>query len=116
VVAQTRRTYTAAEVDRAVARLGDAERVRHASDIVLHAAPGLARVLDDALADGGWFDAAHEEMLQRASAEPGPVERLEALRALVDEQTRLGMLVGVAVGFELARELDQPNPSNAEEP
>ena len=32
-------------------------------------------------------------------------ERLEAVRALVDEQTRLGMLVGVAVGFELAREL-----------
>ena len=31
---------------------------------------------------------------------------MAAVRALVDEQTRLGMLVGVAVGFELARELE----------
>lgn len=115
-MAQTRRNYTAAEVDLAVTRLGDAERMRHATEIVSHAAPGLARVLDGALADGGWFDAAHEELLERASAEPGPAERLEAVRALVDEQTRLGMLVGVAVGFELARELDHPNSSDPEEP
>jgi hypothetical protein len=114
-VAQTRRNYTAAEVDLAVSRLGDDERMRHATEIVTHAAPGLARVLDDALADGGWFDAAHEELLARVSAEPGPAERLEAVRALVDEQTRLGMLVGVAVGFELARELDHPDSTDAEE-
>ena len=100
-----RRTYTAAEIDVAVARLGDPERLHHATEIVTHAAPGLARVLDGALADGGWFDSAHEELLARASSEPTPAERLEAVRALVDEQTRLGMLVGVAVGFELAREL-----------
>jgi hypothetical protein len=37
--------------------------------------------------------------------EPELADRLAAVRALVDEQTRLGMLVGVAVGFELAREL-----------
>ena len=88
-----------------MARLGDPERLHHATEIVTHAAPGLARVLDGALADGGWFDSAHEELLARASSEPTPGERLEAVRALVDEQTRLGMLVGVAVGFELAREL-----------
>ncbi len=34
-------------------------------------------------------------------------ERLRALRTLLAEETRLGMLVGVAVGFELARELGQ---------
>jgi hypothetical protein len=100
------RTYTAEEVDLAVSRLQEPERLRHATEIVTHAAPGIARVLDGALADGGWFDAAHEELVQNAAAEPTPAERVVAVRALVDEQTRLGMLVGVAVGFELARELE----------
>jgi hypothetical protein len=104
-MAPPRRTYTAAEVDVAVTRLLEPDRLSHATEIVTHAAPGLARVLDAALADGGWFDAAHEDLLARAAAEPEPAERLAAVRALVDEQTRLGMLVGVAVGFELAREL-----------
>jgi hypothetical protein len=110
-----RRTYTAEEVDLAVSRLGDPERMHHATEVVTHAAPGLARVLDGALAAGGWFDSAHEEMLRQAADEPAPVERLAALRALVDEQTRLGMLVGVAVGFELARELDDNDKTNTEE-
>ena len=89
--------------------------MRHATEIVTHAAPALARVLDGALADGGWFDAAHEELLERASGEPVPHERIAAVRALVDEQTRLGMLVGVAVGFELARELEDPEPPITQE-
>ena len=104
-MALPRRTYTAAEVDAAVAKLADPERFGHATEIVTHAAPSLAGVLDRALADGGWYGAAHEELLERASSEPDPFERLAAVRALVDEQTRVGMLVGVAVGFELAGEL-----------
>jgi hypothetical protein len=104
-MALPRRTYTAVEVDAAVARLADPERMLHATEIVTHAAPSLAGVLDGALADGGWYGSAHEELLVRASAEPDPAERLAAIRALVDEQTRVGMLVGVAVGFELAGEL-----------
>jgi hypothetical protein len=110
-----RRTYTAEEVDRAVSRLADPARLQHATEIVTHAAPGLARVLDGALADGGWFDAAHEELLRQASGEPAVDERLAAVRALVDEQTRLGMLVGVAVGFELARELHDNHETPTEE-
>jgi hypothetical protein len=100
-----RRVYTAEEVDAACSALEDPERFGHATQIVTHAAPSLARVLDRALADGGWYGAAHEEQLARASGEPDERERLAAVRALVDEQTRLGMLVGVAVGFELAGEL-----------
>lgn len=109
------RTYTAEEVDAAVARLGDPDRLEHASEVVTHAAPSLAGVLDAALAQGGWFGPAHEELLRRASDETDPGERLAAVRAAVDEQTRLGMLVGVAVGFELARELAYSNPSTTEE-
>lgn len=109
------RTYTAEEVDAAVARLEDPERFAHASAIVTHAAPSLAGVLDRALVEGGWFGQAHEELLVRASSESDPAERLEAVRALVDEQTRVGMLVGVAVGFELANELADPENIRHEE-
>jgi hypothetical protein len=105
-MAPPRRTYTAEEVDRAVTALLEPDRLAHATEIVTHAAPALGQVLHSALADGGWFDSAHEEILARASSEPAPDERLAAVRALVDEQTRIGMLVGVAIGFELARELD----------
>ena len=110
-----RRTYTADEVDAAVARLEDAERFGHATAVVTHAAPSLARVLDRALADGGWYGAAHEELLSRAAGEPDERERLAAVRALVDEQTRIGMLVGVAVGFELAGELESIEQAIKEE-
>ena len=41
----------------------------------------------------------------RAAGEADDEERLRAVRTLVAEETRIGMLVGVAVGFELAREL-----------
>jgi hypothetical protein len=102
------RTYTAAEVDAAIAALESPERFAHATDVVTHAAPGLQRVLEAALADGGWFGSAHEAELLRVTAIEDGGERLEAIRTLVDEQTRVGMLVGVAVGFELARELEQP--------
>ena len=33
-------------------------------------------------------------------------ERTRAVRTLLAEETRLGMLIGVAVGWELARELE----------
>ncbi len=104
-MARRTRIYTAQEVDAAVAALEDAGRFAHATQLVTHAAPSLARVLDQALADGGWYGSAHEELLVRASGEVDAGERLAAVRALVDEQTRVGMLVGVAVGFELAEEL-----------
>jgi hypothetical protein len=109
------RTYSASEVDAAVARLADPERLGHASEIVTHAAPSLAGVLDRALAEGGWYGAAHEELLRRASGESDPAERLASVRALVDEQTRVGMLVGVAVGFELANELAHGQQTATEE-
>jgi hypothetical protein len=100
-------TYTAEEVDRAVAAMQDPERLSHAQDVVVHAAPGLQRVLNAALEEGGWFGEAHEEQVLRAATLEDPAERLMALRTLLAEETRLGMMVGVAVGFELARELQR---------
>jgi hypothetical protein len=101
----TETRYSAEEVDAAVAALSDSERFGHAKEIVTHAAPGLQRVLGAALQQGGWFDQAHDAQLQAAAGTDDPSERLAAIQALVEEETRLGMLVGVSVGFELAREL-----------
>jgi len=101
-----RPTYSADEVDAAVQALSKPERLKHAQEVVTHAAPGLQRVLNDALDEGGWFGEAHETQVARAAGAEDPEERLSAIRALLDEETRLGLLVGVAVGFELHRELE----------
>jgi hypothetical protein len=102
----TRETYTAQEVDAAVSALCEPDRFGHAQAIVTHAAPSLQRVLSAALAQGGWFDEAHEAQLTQAAETDDPAQRAQAIQALVEEETRLGMLVGVSVGFELARELE----------
>jgi hypothetical protein len=100
------RRFTAEEVDAAVAALSDdPERFSHAQEIVTHAAPGLQRVLNEALHEGGWFGEAHESQVTQAAYAEDPGERLAAFHTLIAEETRLGMLVGVAVGLELAREL-----------
>jgi hypothetical protein len=104
-VADDRPTYTADEVDRAVDALGDPERFAHAQEIVTHAAPGLQRVLNEALDAGGWFGPEHDGHVAKVARTPDEAERLLAVRTLVAEETRLGMLVGVAVGLELAHEL-----------
>ena len=101
----TERRHTAEEVDAAVQALSDRERFGHALEIVTHAAPGLQRVLDEALAEGGWFGSAHESQVRQAAGAEDPDEREQAVRTLVAEETRLGMLVGVAVGLELSDEL-----------
>ncbi len=102
-----RRRYTAEQVDAAVQALGDATRFSHAQEIVTHAAPNLQRVLAQALAEGDWFGSAHEAQVAQAALQEDADERLRAVRTLVAEETRLGMLVGVAVGLELAEELSK---------
>ena len=105
--------YSDEEIDAAVQALGDPERLAGARDTVARLAPQLQRVLNEALADGGWFGSAHEEQIGRVAGEGDPEARQAAVRTLVAEETRLGMLVGVAVGIELARELAK-HPTNKE--
>ena len=105
------RRFTAEEVDAAVEALtADPDRFGHAQDVVTHAAPGLQRILNEALHSGGWFSEAHEGQIAKVAGIDDPAERSGALRTLLAEETRLGMLVGVAVGLELARELEQGDP------
>jgi hypothetical protein len=112
------RAYTDAEIDAAIAAVTQPDRLREAQDLVARAAPSLQRVLATALAEGGWFDTAHEQAVFDATGEEDPDERARAVLTLLAEETRLGMLVGVAVGFELARELrgltDPPAPNEKE--
>ena len=91
----------------AIEALLDPERFHAAEQRVAAAAPQLQKVLAAALAEGGWFDDAHGEQLGKLAAIGDPEQRLVALRTLLAEEARLGMMVGVAVGWELARELEQ---------
>ena len=100
------RRYSAEQVDAAVHALAlDGERFAHAQEIVTHAAPGLQQILGEALHAGGFFDQAHEAEVARVAALDPPPDRLTAVRTLVAEETRIGMLVGVAVGLGLGDEL-----------
>ena len=100
------RQFTEAEVEAAIQALSDRDRFREAEQRVAQIAPQLQKILAGALAEGGWFDEAHESQVLKAATTPDDEERLTAMRTLLAEETRLGMLVGVAVGWELARELE----------
>jgi len=108
-VASEPRTFTDEQLDRAVEALSDPNRFREAEARVARVAPQLQRILNEALQAGGWFGEAHESQVRRATAPEQESERLTALRTLLAEETRIGMLVGVAVGWELARELELPD-------
>lgn len=97
--------YSDAELDAAVTAISDPVRLRRAQELVARIAPGLQRVLNSALTEGGWFDSAHNAAVRDAVAHADPELRLRAIRTLFAEETHLSMLVGVAVGVELAREL-----------
>ena len=90
----------------ALEALTDPARFRQAESRVARFAPELQHVLARALREGGWLEA-HEAQVRQIVAEPDEGERMARVRTLLSEETRMGMLVGVAVGWELARELDR---------
>ena len=65
-------------------------------------------MLAAALAEGGWFGESHEAETLKAATVPDPDERIAAVRALLAEEARMGMMVGVAVGWALNEELSEP--------
>jgi hypothetical protein len=106
--------FTDEQVDAAVHALSDPDRFAGAERRVAAIAPQLQRILAHALGEGGWFGEAHESQLRQALAEPDPGEQANRVRTLLAEETRMGMLVGVAVGWELARELESVGAQPAE--
>jgi len=99
-------TYTDEQIDAALDALGaDRDRLEQTQRHVARAAPQLQAILAQALDAGGFFGDAHEEQVLKAAGVADPDERMRAVRTLVAEETRLGMLIGVAVGMELAASL-----------
>lgn len=103
------------QLEAAIAAISDPERLKQAQDLVTRAAPGLLKVLNSALSEGGWFDTAHNAAVREAISHEDPELRLRAVRTLMAEETQLSMLVGVAVGVELARELNLRTPTDPQE-
>ncbi len=94
-----------ARVEAAIERLVEAERFAEAERVVARAAPQLQKVLAAALAEGGWFGESHDAETLKAATVPDPEERITAVRSLLAEEARMGMMVGVAVGWALHGEM-----------
>ena len=104
----------AQRLEAAIERLAEADRFAEAELIVAHAAPQLQRVLGAALAEGGWFGESHESESLKAATVPDPEERIAAVRTLLAEEARMGMMVGVAVGWALKEEMSEGETPDTE--
>ena len=100
-----RRAYTEAEVEAAVQALTDPEQLDQAQRIVAANAPTLQRILNIALNEADWFGSAHHAQVLEAAGKADIDERLQAVQTLLAEEIRVTMMIGAAVGFELAHQL-----------
>jgi hypothetical protein len=100
-------SYSEEQLDAALEALSDAERFREAETMVAAAAPKLQRVLAMALEAGGWFGESHDAEALKAATDPDPDARITAVRTLLAEEARMGMMVGVAVGWALHQQLSK---------
>lgn len=99
------RQFTEAELHAALEQLTP-ERFQEWEARLAHIAPQLQRTIVQILAEGGWFDEQHDAAVLTAATTPDAEQRLTAVKTLMAEETRTVMFVGVAVGWELARELE----------
>jgi hypothetical protein len=100
-----RRAYTDDEVEAAVQALSEPDRLEEAQRVVANNAPALQQILNQVLHEADWFGSAHQAQVLEAAGMADIDERLRAVRTLLTEETQVSMLVGVAVGYELAHEL-----------
>ncbi len=100
--------YSDADIEAAVAQLAEPGRLEAAQQVVASVAPQLQRILDQALEEADWFGSAHQTEVLKAAGTADPEARLSAVHGLIVEETRVSMLIGVAVGFELGRLLPEP--------
>jgi hypothetical protein len=103
------------ELRAAVARLSERSGFVEAEAVVQSVAPELSAVLADALGSGGWFGESHQSETLKAATIPDEEKRLEAIRALLAEETHIGMMVGVAVGWALQTELNRTHEIQGED-
>jgi hypothetical protein len=99
--------YTDEQIDAAIDAISDPEVFRDTERQVARAAPRLQKILAEALGAGGWFGESHDAQVLKAATTPEEEARLMAVRTLLAEEARMGMMVGVAVGWALADQLEQ---------
>ncbi len=102
-----RRAYSDDEIRAAVQVLSDPERLEQAQQVIGSVAPELQHILEQALDAADWFGSAHRAQVMEAAGQEDPQQRLDAVGGLIAEETRLSMLIGVAVGYELANVLNE---------
>jgi hypothetical protein len=102
-----RRAHSDAEIEAAVATLSDPARLEDAQRVVGVAAAALQGILAQAMESADWFGSAHRAEVLKAAGRADPDERLSAVEQLIAEETRVSMLIGVAVGYELAHVLTE---------
>jgi hypothetical protein len=103
--------YSEEQLKKAVERLSDPEAFASAERVVASVAPELQGVLVTALGAGGWFGESHQSETLKAATMPDEEQRIQAIRGLLTEETHLGMMVGVAVGWALRTELAENEES-----
>jgi hypothetical protein len=109
------RRYSDEQIDAAIEALSDPEAFTEAERQVARAAPRLQRILAEALGVGGWFGESHDSEVLKAATTPDEEARVVAVRTLLAEEARMGMMVGVAVGWALAERLEQQGPEQTKE-
>jgi hypothetical protein len=97
--------YSDEQIDAAIEAISHPDAFRESERQVARAAPKLQRILAEALGTGGWFGESHESEVLKAATTPDEQARLSAVRTLLAEETRIGMMVGVAIGWALAERL-----------
>jgi hypothetical protein len=112
----SKRSYTAEQVEKALEEISDPEHFKDLEGAVAAAAPSLQTILARALEAGGWFGDSHEAEVLKAATTPDAEARLVAVRTLLAEEARMGMMVGAAVGWALAEQLAKTdtNPDTEE--
>ena len=109
------RRYSDEQIDAAIESLSDPAAFNEAERQVARAAPRLQRILAEALGAGGWFGESHDSEVLKAATNPDEEARLTAVRTLLAEEARMGMMVGVAVGWALAERLEQQGSEQTKE-
>ena len=103
--------YSDQQLKQAIERLSDPDAFADAERVISTVAPELQGVLVTALGTGGWFGESHQSETLKAATIPDEEQRIQAIRGLLSEETHLGMMVGVAVGWALRTELAEKDQS-----
>lgn len=85
--------------------LAEPEQLEEAQRAIVASAPSLQRIFNQALESADWYGSARRAEVVRAAGVADPDDRMKAVGMLIDEESRVSMMIGATVGFELAHRL-----------